>query len=144
MLLAFYRSKFGTLLDRWISLATWGPFSHCEFVFREHVWFSSSPRDGGVRCMTWPINEEQQRNHWVYVPVQVDDRQLFYWCESQLGKRYDWLGAVLRLPVMNDRWFCSEFCIAGLQHCGVQLPITQWASPNQLYRAITKAQYGPR
>src|SRR6185312_12227496 len=48
-----------------------------------------------------------------------------YFLESQLGKKYDWLGVVrfvsrtqLR-PDAKEKWFCSELATAALAYVGI-------------------------
>lgn len=123
MKVAFYKAK-GTLFDALIKIWTcpitelftgkWKhSYSHCEVIFSDGIWFSSSPRDGGVRYKyiveapdTWDILT-------LDVPLQAE-LMVRDWCTKQVGKKYDWvgvlLGQLLHMGYIQDphRWYCSE------------------------------------
>lgn len=149
MKLAFYVAKYGLksghFFDLAISLATWGPYSHTEIVFSDGLWFSSSPRDGGVRFKEIIPKEE----HWHYhFPGASHEQEhiVRQWCESQISLPYDWLGAVGTVipfvPHSNYRWFCSEICIAAFQSIGfMPYIIPHKTSPNKLWRLLNTPKY---
>ena len=68
--------------------------------------------------------------------------EVFNWAQGELGCPYDWSGLiwsqVLMLPRSHpDRWFCSEFCVAGLQKLGMFPGIEPCTfSPGDLYRGL--------
>lgn len=133
MKLAFYKGS-GTLYDQGIRLVTHGPYAHCEIVFKDGQWFSSSPRDGGVRFK----EIVPQAGSWDFLELDIQEDTIREWSETQVGLKYDWSGVarfVLPfLPSSKDHWFCSEICIAALQRGGLLLDLTPSRySPNDLY-----------
>ena len=44
----FYKAKYGDWVDKIVSWHTKSPYSHCELVFSNGEFLSSSKRDGGV------------------------------------------------------------------------------------------------
>lgn len=135
MYVAFYKAKYGTLLDRWISWVTWGPYSHCELVFRDGLWFSSSPRDGGTRFKRIEFDD----SHWDFIEIPLDlerERVVRDFCEVERGKPYDWAGAIFRLPFINGRWFCSEICFEALSKSVKLKGESFWATPNSLWKTL--------
>lgn len=114
--LASYKAK-GDWVDRVIRLTTGEPYSHSEIVIREpdgYYWYSSSPRDGGVRCKKMPIAQGK----WDFKPlphVKAKDVRKFY--QRTKGKPYDYLGAVgcvLPLHEIPSRYYCSEWCFEAI------------------------------
>ena len=138
MKIIFYIAKNGDYRDKFISFWTRGPYSHCELLFSDGVCFSSSPRDGGVRFKTFEILP----THWDTKEVLTDkEEEIKKWCETQVGKKYDWLGVVglslLHMPWVQDKkqWYCSEICIAALDKVGaLNLPMEM--NPNQLWNRL--------
>lgn len=123
MRLAFYKAN-GTFYDGLIRFVTHGPYSHCELVFSDGRWFSSSPRDGGVRFKYI----QPKPDAWDYFEIPINPSQeleMYMFCQSQVGCGYDWVGvARFVLPVLQPskrRWFCSEICVAALQRVGLLL-----------------------
>lgn len=119
MEIAFYQAKYGQKFDKWISWFTWGPYSHVELVFSDGVFFSSSPRDDGVRFK----KIEPKEDHWRFYPVDVTSQQeqiVRDWCNTKVGLPYDWMGIhAFFIPWVirqrKEEWFCSEICITALQ-----------------------------
>lgn len=136
MKVAFYYANKGSWLDRWIGLLTWGQFSHCEIVFSDGTCFSSSPRDGGTRFKK--INF--QPDHWEFIELELsyqDEDTVLAFCEGEVGKPYDWAGAIFRLPFMNGRWYCSEVCVEALERGGVPIDGSSfWSTPNSLFEDL--------
>jgi uncharacterized protein YycO len=153
MKIAFYVAKYGTAFDKWISWVTWGKYSHCELVFSDDMWCSSSPRDGGVRFKNiefapehWDFVDLKKKYQWstsISVSFEAIVRQ---WCETQVGHPYDWKGVYgFILPRFlrqnNEAWFCSEFCVKALNKIGLYGNLISWeTTPNNLYRAIKKSK----
>lgn len=126
MKIAFYRAWAGggSTMDKLVSLWTRSPYSHCELIFSDGTSFSSSSRDGGVRFKQVKYVSGRWDVMLFETEYEVEMRQ---WCDSQLGKKYDYLGIlshVIMLPFIQDnsRWYCSEICSAALQignfYCG--------------------------
>lgn len=141
MQIAFYKAE-GKIFDKLIRWWTGGRYSHCELVFSDGVFFSSSPRDGGVRYKTI----QKDLGKWDFVGIRVDkfdENVLRRWCDSKVGRSYDWLGIALTqaLPLgMEDpeRYFCSEIIVDALQHIGRFKGFTpSEVTPQKLYN-ITK------
>lgn len=133
--LAFYKAEFGRWYEKLIAWYTIGPFSHCELVFGDD-WFSSSPRDGGVRYKK--IFAVPGR--WVFLEIDANSDLIRNWCDTQVGKKYDWRGFfnfILPIGYSRSKWFCSEICVAGLQQAGVLLGEKPHRfSPNCLWRML--------
>lgn len=147
MRLAFYRSDSpgSQLWDKLIAAYTNGKFSHVELLFDSGRCFSSSPRDGGCRWKT--IENINDPATWTLVDLGKDDFDdaVSWFCQSQNGKPYDWLGiAGFPFPFVRTfdhprrRWFCSEICAAALQAGGWPIPGDPLKiSPNLLYQLAT-------
>lgn len=73
------------------------------------------------------------RERWDIVEVELTKD--LHWLQSQLGKKYDWLG-ILGYITFNfenpKRWYCSELAAAALGIGNRQV------SPGELYEKITK------
>lgn len=140
MELIFYLANQGDFWDKLIGWWTGGPYSHVELVFSNGECFTSSPRDGGVRFKQIDINPE----HWNRVSITVaaeKEAEIYTWCESQVGLKYDWLGILgFVLPIhfrTRRAWYCSEICSYVLDRfIGHQLPLK--ISPNGLYTLLEK------
>ena len=118
--LAFYKGK-GTLVDKSIRLWTNSPYSHVELVIGE-MWYSSSPRVGGVRKKVVVPKE----GNWDYVDVDVDQEILDELFVATQGTGYDWKGIVfneiLPFSVHSDtKWYCSEWCAQALGYEPAQM-----------------------
>lgn len=137
MRMAFYKAEYGAKYDKWISWATWGDYSHVELVFSDDLWFSSSPRDDGVRYRAIEFIPE----HWDMIDLSVtpeEEATIRIWCDGKVGAGYDWWGVLhfyLRfLPQSKDKWFCSEIVLAALQNIGWFAGVKAWrVSPNRLF-----------
>lgn len=142
MQLAFYYAKAGDKVDWLISWITWGPYSHCELVFSDGLWFSSSGRDNGVRYKAIsPIP-----GHWNFIELPLDPNEestIRNWCDARLGLPYDWLGAARCvcscIPQGEHRWFCSEICIVAMKQVGMFPYIkAHRTSPNKLFQFMAR------
>lgn len=139
--LALYRGRRdGTGIKVWVArfsdwftrVLTRGRYSHCEIAVRNddsdtYTCYSSSVRDGGVRCKTMPLPSDK----WdlIELPITVHDRLQQVW-QSTKGRPYDWpgaLGVVFKTRNRADKWFCSEFCASV-----IGLPESWRFSPNDL------------
>lgn len=149
MKIAFYLAKYGDKFDKWTSWITWGKYSHCELVFSDNVWCSSSPRDGGVRFKSidfapehWDFVDLAKKYQWSASVTNSFESIIKSWCEIQIGRPYDWNGIyAFALPFMfrqkKHSWFCSEFCIKALNKVGLYgNVIASHSTPNSFYKAV--------
>ncbi|NBI12627.1 enoyl-CoA hydratase [[Haemophilus] felis] len=137
--LAFYQGK-GDWKDRLIRFFTKGKYSHCEIMVKrlvqwgqydyraEYDFYSSSPRDGGVRKITLQyLNAE----HWYLMPIGLPEHKVTAYFNRTSGAKYDWrgvLGLVLGLRQKKNKFFCSEWCFNLIFECD-----EGWRfNPNQL------------
>jgi len=96
---------------------TRGQYSHCEIAVAldggQFDCYSSSIRDGGVRCKTMPLPEAK----WDLIELPDSSGSLktnlaAVFAQTQ-GQRYDLagaLGVVFKTRQRSGRWFCSEWC----------------------------------
>ncbi len=153
--LAFYKPSFRALIkhpfDLAICLFTWSRLSHVEIVIAyDHQtwglrrWYSSSPRDGGMRIRQIAPRPE----HWVFVHIpwvsQEQAEELHDWFDRKRGRRYDWPGALTCLlgGFLNykRRWFCSEAVVDSLQDSDVLPSLARPSkriSPARLFSLLT-------
>lgn len=138
--LAMYKAK-GNWVDWVIRKTTGYPYSHCELAIPagngQYHCYSSSPRDGGVRCKTMPLPEAD----WDLLPLrQTSGGKIVNFYQRTQGKKYDFFGAigvVLGIREKPNRWYCSEWCYQAITGKPAQL------SPNQLAKwAKMLARYG--
>lgn len=112
--IAFYKAP-GQIEDRLIRWRTGSIYSHCELVIGEW-WYTSSPRDGGVRRK----RIDPEPGHWDWMPLpNVPERDVTDLFSRTHGAGYDWLGVLVgqmfEIKVhKGSRWFCSEWCAAAL------------------------------
>ncbi|BFU64698.1 enoyl-CoA hydratase [Rodentibacter abscessus] len=135
------KNRFERLQDGIIRLFTKGKYSHCELVVeRQEQWgdydyrpvydcYSSSPRDGGVRCKQINVGE---RTQWDLIPLDnITEAQIKAYFDRTLGAKYDWwgvLGIVFGIKQKRSKYFCSEWCFNAIKGCE-----EGWRfSPNQL------------
>jgi hypothetical protein len=143
MFMAFYYAKYGDWTDKFISLYTWGPFSHTELIFSDNMWFSASMRDKGVRykyILKIPYFDIKEINfdHWKIVRLNISpvlEFKIRAWCNSQVGKSYDWRGMLsFILPVIKENsndWYCTELNIQAIERNNKKR-----YSANSLYKYI--------
>ena len=116
--------------DDWISSVmaffTYGKWTHVAIVKGEHVIEATAVgKPAGVREVTLRyFIQAHPRYHLRAVPC-ADPDKVWAFCESQLGKKYDWLW-VLSWPFRlrrghPNRWSCSELICAAFQHAGEPL-----------------------
>ncbi|HDR1428741.1 enoyl-CoA hydratase [Pasteurella multocida subsp. multocida] len=122
---------------------TKGIYSHCEIVVRReefltghhyeveviHDCYSSSIRDGGVRCKQIDVYD---REKWDLIELKnIKEEQIKRYFESTKGLSYDWwgaLGIVLGLKQKRSKFFCSEWCFNCIKNSDQGWRFT----PNQL------------
>lgn len=130
--IAFYKAK-GNYVDKAIRIWTNSPYSHCEIVIDKN-WYSSSPRDNGVRFK----QIEPEIDSWDYVEVDINIDRLNKVYEEHKNQGYDYLGIALCmiLPLGRNskkKMFCSEFIAMVL---GLDKP--EMYSPDDLYVYLRK------
>lgn len=101
------------------------PWDHVAIRFQDGTTYQAVPLRGVIRT-GWRSGHEE-------VTVSVADEDgLRSWCEEQVGRRYDFAGAVRaaigRPPSDSGRWYCSSLVAAGLG-----LPAMR---PQQLWEAL--------
>lgn len=157
--IAFYKSKYGNWLDHLISFISRGPFSHVELILDGSLSFSSSPIKDGVAFRHAEIKDSGETNknndqitfikeRWEFIDLDISFCQydkIYGFCQDQIGKKYDWLGAIsCAFPIVRgdkQRWFCSEIIIAALHKAGLMTDIKTNISPSAMYKQIhAKAQ----
>ena len=130
--LAFYKAK-GDWVDWLIRKWTKSIYSHCEVVIGDE-WFSSSPRDGGVRSMRM---ESYNAEHWDIIDYPgVSTIDVFDLFRKTKGSKYDFIGILFSqvLPIglhSSTKWYCSEWA-AELKYDKTDL------SPQELYELVSK------
>ena len=106
---------------RWTDIAgklvcwwTQSEYSHCELVV-DGTCYSSSARDGGVRCKRIDMAPEWWR--LVEIRGYTSSGILARFNETK-GARYGWMDIlcrqILRLPIKSNGYFCSEWCAMAL------------------------------
>ena len=110
------REQWQRLMDWAVRWATNGQYSHCEIAVAldggQFECYSSSIRDGGVRCKTMPLPTAK----WDLIALpereSLSAALQLVWLQTQ-GRRYDLpgaLGVVFKTRQRHERWFCSEWC----------------------------------
>src|SRR5690625_4152297 len=130
-ILAFYKAP-GTRFDRAIRWRTGSDYSHVEIVIGPH-WYTSSPRDGGVRRK----EIVPKAGHWDYVSVEIDVEHVIQLWARTAWDHYDWLGIAghaIGIPRVHctSRWTCSEWVAAAM---GLSRPY-RW-TPEELYARVS-------
>ena len=105
--LAMYKGN-GTIYDKLVKWWTKSEYSHCELVV-DGIWYTSSPRDGGVRGKVMIATE-----NWDLFDVVIDEQRFIDVIGEYEDAKYDWLGIALTQVLPFDihakkRLFCSEF-----------------------------------
>lgn len=141
-------------VSRLIRFATWGTFSHVDFIIPEDR-FESLDISGlndfsrskglvvgatirkGVVLRTM-VDVIKNSNKFALVEVDATDASLDF-ALSQLGKKYDYK-ALLGFPFRknleeDDRWYCSELVYRALLVGGVRLykESIDFVSPRDIY-----------
>ncbi|OOF47613.1 enoyl-CoA hydratase [Rodentibacter trehalosifermentans] len=131
--LAFYKgcaqNRFKQLQDGIIRFLTKGQYSHCEIAIeRLEQWgqydyrptydcYTSSPRDGGVRCKQIDVGDSTK---WDLILLDnVTEEQIKAYFHRTCGKAYDWWGAigiVLGIKQKRSKYFCSEWCFNAIKN----------------------------
>jgi len=120
--IAFYKvygNPCATWLDYIIALFSFGSYSHVEILLDNDLAFSSSGRDGCVRYAHINRKDPSFLDRWDVIKITSDRIEDVIYEETlskvnkMLGKKYDYLGALLsifRMPKSfnKDKYFCSE------------------------------------
>lgn len=133
--IAFYKAK-GNIIDKAIRLWTRSKYSHCEIIIGES-WYSSSPRDNGVRGKQ--IIDDGTSWDIINVDISLDSFNNTYFKYRNGG--YDFVGIFLCMviPLKRDskrKVTCSEFCAEVL---GFSEP--KMYSPERLYRRLINGKF---
>ena len=129
--LAFYKGK-GDWVDKVIKWWTKSQYSHVEVVVGD-TWYSSSPRDGGVRSMRM---EDYNAEHWDIIDYPgVSASDVFDLFRKTKGSKYDFIGILFSqvLPIglhSSTKWYCSEWA-AELKYNNTNI------SPQELYELVS-------
>jgi len=128
--IAFYKSS-GDLVDKTIRLLTKSQYSHCEIIYND-LWYSSSPRDKGVRKKV--ITEDNTK--WDIFHIYIDEDRLQNIYTKYAASGYDFLGIFLSILFKfkiqdKNKVFCSEFLAEIL---GLAYPYMY--TPESLYRYL--------
>lgn len=118
--LALYKGPANGLMNRVAAFAirawTWSRWSHAELVINGVCW-SSSARDGGVRCKRIDLDS----GHWDVLDLHLKHEQVtaaLAWYQEHQGAAYDYLGiARFVAPFIGHgrtRWECFESVGASL------------------------------
>ncbi len=113
MKLAFYIAfqPNATLMDKAISVCSFGKYSHVELVFSDGIWFSISAREGVARFKKIIPKPES----WAFIDLNLDvstERHLRKLAKDMVGMEYDYIGALFSItPICiqkSNKIFCSE------------------------------------
>lgn len=139
MKIAFYIAKHGDWTDKVISYFTISKYSHCELIFSNGEFGSSSARDGGVRVKfisqdyKWDIFDLKNPDGTEI--SQEHEKMIRSWFSMHEKEPYDWPGAIMSLFSVNwtsdDKKFCSYVCASLL---GMD-PIV---SPQKLFKNLSE------
>jgi hypothetical protein len=127
---------------RYIIARVTGRPVHVALLFGDRAYEADT---SGVRKMD--TVDLLARGDWsfVRVPDYVDARRCEEFLSRQLGKRYDWMGALVAWwfgkPAGNghkDKWFCSELAAAALDAGGYILRCQRYAfyTPRELFDEV--------
>lgn len=115
MQLLFTRSRsLPTVLIRWV---TWSQWSHVGIITPQDTVIEARAFHGVVET---PLAEAVQRaSHSAVIGVTLpDEAAALAWAGAQLGKRYDWTGAIgiglRREWDQPNAWWCSELAEGAL------------------------------
>jgi hypothetical protein len=130
------------IYDRLIQIGTWGPYSHCEFVFTNGTWFGTKPYGdfkttfhGGYTNLT----------NWDFVPIPTllnrFEGDVDRMAHKMNNKDYDWKGIFLSqvIPLNmqdDDKYFCSEVVMWLLAETGLLRNSKKLVSPNKVHRLL--------
>lgn len=128
--IAFYKAK-GDWVDLLVRVWTISPWEYGEIVLGKN-WYSSSPRDGGVRAKQIIDN----CNSWDFIEVDIDEERLYQKYREYRGNGYDFKGIFLSNILLlgwhsKDKMTCSEFVADVLEYSEPSK-----YSPGSLYKKL--------
>lgn len=139
----FYKAKYGKLFDKLIAFWTRGEYSHCEIRFSDGNNFSADSWENEVRFKKFTPSSKKWDT--LKIPDYIANEELCRkFCETQVGKKYDWLGIFLsQLIPLNihdkNKFFCSEIDAKALSEAGIVFEISfNKIHPNKLYKILKK------
>ncbi len=114
-------------------------YSHVEVIIKDKWIYAKGSTGVGINELR-PLSDK-----WDYVDVEVDGRKLrgvMRFIEEQVGKPYDYLGALFGGGFNYDlnakeKWFCSEFTGEILKQFGLKMQTTDTLTPEDIYQTIT-------
>lgn len=111
MKIAFYKAKYGNWIDKVVSVATNSEYSHCEIIFSDGEFLSSSKRDCGVRYMH--INNSHKWDIFEIATTR-SERLIRILAQPYIGQKYDIIGAIgsaFNIDISSkDKKYCSRLC----------------------------------
>lgn len=131
--------------DRLIQIGTWGPYSHCEFVFTDGTWFGNKPYGDYKTAFHHGYND---LTNWdlIALPAFCHEKEtdVFKMAQKMNNKDYDWKGIFLSQVIPaglqnDDKYFCSEAVMWLLSEAGLLRSYSKLASPNRVRRLLRKA-----
>jgi uncharacterized protein YycO len=138
--IAFFRAKYGGIVDKLIGCFSRGEYSHAEVVFADGRSWSSSFQDGGVRFKDISYSHPERWNDITFVISDNVNAKLLEFCEANVGKKYDWLGVlafIIPVKQSHNRLFCSEAIVKAFQHVNLLGGLrASKTSPSELYNYI--------
>lgn len=136
MICYFHKDK--SVVGFLIRLLSNGKYDHTSFYYKG--WVYEATFKGVIRTR---IKEWDGKNSVIAQKKIKEYNSITEWLESQLGKKYDWLGVlsfVFRfLPVKRGRWYCSELLIVSVAKVRGKLDMleNQKVSPDLAWRIIS-------
>ena len=133
------------IYDRLIQAWTFGPYSHCEFVFTDGVWFGNKPFSDYKTCFH---ARYEDLTNWDMIDIpdfyKHAEADAFKLAERMNGHSYDWKGIILSqvLPLSiqdDDKYYCSEAVMYLLKELGMFSGVSRLRSPNSVRRLLRKA-----
>lgn len=112
-------------IDWGIRKATRGEYSHCEIAIQmpdgQFDCYSSSFRDGGVRCKRMELPSDKWDLIELPKPNLSYGKTMKLWRDTK-GEKYDLKGVLctksifrrLKIQQSKNKWFCSEWCAHAL------------------------------
>lgn len=132
----FYKGIRGTLLDKLISIWTFGKYSHLELYDEAtQTSYSASSRDKGVRSKKIKLDPAK----WDIFDIDIDEEFLNTFYEKTKDMKYDWLGIFFYhfFPFQmqdDNKWYCSEWVSEVLQFSGYAMKTN--LTPSGIYRNL--------
>ena len=115
MKLALYKGR-ERFISNIICFWTKSKYSHCELVFSDGMWGSSSDLEGGV-CLRYV---EYDPLMWDFFDIEGDEGFARKWFEKHRGQKYDYLGLLgfIIRPIKGqiDRRGCAHAVMAALKY----------------------------